>query len=68
MNILRTFHIYPYLAMVQYAITNNNNKQITVESARSAMANALNWDIELNEFQLQSRYYIQFWTNTLGRV
>ena len=31
------------------------------------MANVLNCDIVVNEFKFQSRYYIYFLTNTLGK-
>ena len=26
-----------------------------------------NYEIEVNEFELQSCYYVHFWTNTLGK-
>ena len=32
----------------------------------SVVANALDCDIVLSKIKLQSHYYIQFWTNTLG--
>ena len=31
------------------------------------MANVLDWDFKVNEFELQSRYYIHFRTNTDGK-
>ena len=31
------------------------------------MANILDCDILASEFELKLRYYVQFWTNTLGK-
>ena len=31
------------------------------------MANVQDYDIVVNEFELQSRYYVHFRTNTLGK-
>ena len=30
-------------------------------------ANVLDWDIIVSYFELWSRYYVQFWINTLGK-
>ena len=37
------------------------------ESSRSAVANGLDCDIVGSEFELQSRYYVHFRTNTLEK-
>ena len=34
---------------------------------RSIVVNVLDCDIVINEFELQSRHYVHFWTNTLGK-
>ena len=31
------------------------------------MANVLDYDIEVSEFELLSPYYVHFWTNTFGK-
>ena len=31
------------------------------------VANVLDCDIKVNEFELQSHYYVPFWTNTPGK-
>ena len=31
------------------------------------VANVLACNLEVNEFELQSRNYVQFWTNNLGK-
>ena len=31
------------------------------------MANVLDSDIAVSEFELQSHYYVKVWTNTLGK-
>ena len=36
-------------------------------SPHCAMVKVLNRCLEISEFKLQSRYYIYFWTNTLGK-
>ena len=36
-------------------------------SVRSVMAEVLNCGLEINEFELLSRYYVHFQTNTLGK-
>ena len=35
------------------------------QSPRSVVANVLDCDIVVSEFEHQSRYYVHFWTNTL---
>ena len=37
-------------------------------SSRGFVANLLDYDIVVIEFELQSRYYVQFWANALGKV
>ena len=37
------------------------------ESTRSVVANMLDCNIVVNEFELQSRYYVYFRTNTLPK-
>ena len=37
------------------------------ESSRGVVANALNSNIGVSEFELQSRYYVHLRTNTLGK-
>ena len=34
---------------------------------RGVMVKAMDWGIVVSEFVLQSRYYIHFWANTLGK-
>ena len=34
---------------------------------RGAVAHAMDKDIVVAEFEILSRYYVQFWTNTLGK-
>ena len=34
---------------------------------RGIVANVLDWDIAGSEFKLQSRYFITFWINTIGK-
>ena len=34
---------------------------------RGVMVKAMNSGIVVSEFVLQSRYYVHFWTNTLGK-
>ena len=34
---------------------------------RSVVAHILDCDIVMSEFELQSRYFVHFWTNTLGK-
>ena len=36
-------------------------------SLRGVVANVLDYDILVKEFENQSRYYIQFWANTHGK-
>ena len=36
-------------------------------SLRGVMANVLNCNIVVSEFELKSRYYVLYWTNTLGK-
>ena len=36
-------------------------------SLRSTVADVLNYDIVVSEFELKSRYYIHFWSNTFGQ-
>ena len=38
-----------------------------MESARCLMAKDLDCNLEVNKFELQSRYYVHFRTNTLGK-
>ena len=40
---------------------------IFFESPQGGVANALDWDIVVNEFELQSCYYVSLWTNTVGK-
>ena len=35
--------------------------------SRGVMVKAMVCEIVAREFELQSRYYVQFWTNTLGK-
>ena len=35
---------------------------------RDVVANALECDIEVSEFELQSRHEFHFWTNTVGKL
>ena len=37
------------------------------ESPRGVVTNVLPYDIVVREFEIQSRYYVHFWTNTLGK-
>ena len=37
------------------------------ETPRGVMVKAIDWEIVVSEFELQSRYYIPFRTNTLGK-
>ena len=34
---------------------------------RGVMVKAMDWEIVVSEFELHSRYYVHFWTNTLGK-
>ena len=34
---------------------------------RGVMVEAMDWGIVVNEFVFQSRYYVHFWANTLGK-
>ena len=36
-------------------------------SLRGEVANILDCDIGVSEFELESRNYVHFWTNTLGK-
>ena len=38
----------------------------SVEGQYVTMAKVLDCGLEVSEYGLQSRYYVQFWTNTLG--
>ena len=41
--------------------------KITHHQISDIMANVLDFDFVVSEFDRQSRYYIHFWTNTLGK-
>ena len=43
------------------------NKNFGVGSLRSVEAKVLDYNIAVREFDLQSCYYFNFWTNTLGK-
>ena len=46
--------------------SNSQQQQLTREGCpRGVMVKALDYGV--NEFELQSRYYVHFWTNTLGK-
>ena len=34
---------------------------------RGVMVKVIDFEIVVNEFELQSHYYVHFWTNTLGK-
>ena len=36
-------------------------------SSRGVGANVFDFDIVVKEFELQSRYYVHFWTNTIDK-
>ena len=42
-------------------------KRIFGECPRGVMVKAMDWGIVVSEFVLQSRYYVYFRANTLGR-
>ena len=44
--------------------THTQNTYAFTRSPHGVMAKVLNCDLEVNEFELQSRYYVHFWTNT----
>ena len=37
------------------------------EISRGVVVNVLDWVITVSEFELQSRNYVYFWNNTLGK-
>ena len=51
----------------QYNIIRGITFQSKGESRRDVVANLQDCDIVVNEFELQSRYYVHFRTNTLGK-
>ena len=53
--------------MVNVVESGLGKPSLEVVGPRGAMANALNCDIVVNEFELQSFYYIHFQINTLGK-
>ena len=53
--------------MLPKAILTNVNSPSIAESLYCIMANVLDCDIVVSEFELQVCYYIHVWTNTLGK-
>ena len=43
------------------------NILLGVASLRGVLLKAMDCGIIVSEFELQSRYYVHFWTNTLGK-
>ena len=60
---------------ITFNLTNNTLKPFSKENQtptyrgcpRGEMVKAMDCGIVVNEFILQSRYYVHFWTNTLGK-
>ena len=52
-------------------LTQFNGQMMTPRSVgcpRGVMVKAMDYGIIVSEFILQSRYYVHFWANTLGKV
>ena len=43
------------------------SKVLLIFEPRGVMVNAMGRGIVVSEFELQSLYYVHFWTNTLGK-
>ena len=41
--------------------------ELNTPQTLGVMVNVLDCDLEVGEFELQLRFYVHFWTNTLGK-
>ena len=65
---------HPFIAIaIWFTLTRNDRKTLNIQvyhiegCPRSVMVKAMNCGIVLREFVLQSRYYVHFRANTLGK-
>ena len=54
-----------YLVFMSYLVSNNYSYSIIIICLLSVMVNALDYQLEMSEFKLQTNYYVHFWTNKL---
>ena len=47
--------------------TSDLSIKLSISSRHTIVVNVLECDIIVSKFELQSCYYIHFWTNTLGK-
>ena len=53
--------------MFQFCSVSNSLSHTTLSYNRGVMVKAMNYGIVVREFVLQSRYYVHFRANTLGK-
>ena len=63
---LKSLHHWNFCGSIEKIIKKNKKENKRV-NPHSVMAKVLDCDLGVSEFEFQSRYYVQFWTNTLGK-
>ena len=66
-NHLTAYILFGWDRNTWYQITRLKNSSGTIGDARGVVTNVLECDIVESEFDIQSCYYVYFWTFTFGK-
>ena len=66
-SLLASFSHQHQLVVFHWSLRYSKSPQVSKGSLRGVMANVLDYNIVVNKSELQTRYYVRFRTNTLGK-